>query len=98
VQRDVGGNLAEVLETTVTTRRERSSLRRHVRALSAEGRLSAYVLLAMPFALAAFMFFLRREYLRPLYTHPIGLMMLAGGSVLVVAGAFWMSRMVKIKV
>jgi tight adherence protein B len=98
VQREVGGNLAEVLETTVATMRERDSLRRHVRALSAEGRLSAYVLVAMPFALAAFMFFLRREYLRPLYTHPLGILMLAAGGFLVLAGSFWMSRMVKIKV
>ena len=53
----------------------------------------------MPVALGAFMFVFRREYLRPLYTHPLGLMMLtAGGGADRLVGAFWMSRMVKIKV
>jgi tight adherence protein B len=98
VQREVGGNLAEVLETTVATMRERASLRRHVRALSAEGRLSAYVLVALPFVLAGFMLLFRRDYLRPLYTEPIGLLLLGGGAVLVLVGTFWMSRIVKIKI
>jgi tight adherence protein B len=98
VQREVGGNLAEVLETTVSTMRERESLRRHVRALSAEGRLSAYVLLALPVVLGVFMLAFRRDYLRPLYTSPFGVTMLLAGAGLVVVGAFWMSRMVKIKV
>jgi tight adherence protein B len=97
VQREVGGNLAEVLETTVGTMRERSALRRHVRALSAEGRLSAYVLVALPFLLAGFMFLFRRDYLRPLYTRPLGLAMLAAGAGLVLVGSVWMARMVRIK-
>ena len=98
VQQEVGGNLAEVLTTTVTTIRERNSLRRHVRALSAEGRLSAWILVALPIAAAAFMFVFRREYVRTLYTEPLGLMMLAAGIVLVVLGAAWMSRVVKVEV
>jgi tight adherence protein B len=98
VQREVGGNLAEVLETTVGTMRERSSLHRHVRALSAEGRLSAYVLIALPFALGGFMLLFRRDYLRPLYTQPIGVLMLGVGAGLMAVGAIWMSRMVKIRV
>src|SRR5215831_13893070 len=52
IQREVGGNLAEVLSQTVVTMRERASLRRHVRALSAEGRLSGYILIALPLLLA----------------------------------------------
>jgi tight adherence protein B len=98
VQREVGGNLAEVLETTVATMRERASLRRHVQALSAEGRLSAYVLVALPFLLAGFMLLFRRDYLRPLYASPLGLMLLGAGVVLVLIGMFWMSRIVKIKI
>jgi Flp pilus assembly protein TadB/Mg-chelatase subunit ChlD len=98
IQRETGGNLAEVLETTVDTIRERDRLRRHVRALSAEGRLSAYILVAMPIVLGLWMFTVRREYLRPLWTTPLGLVMLAGSGVLVVVGAFWMSRWVKVEV
>jgi len=98
VQRDVGGNLAEVLSTVVDTMREREALRRHVRALSAEGRLSAWVLIALPIIAALFMFTFRREYLRPLYTTPLGVAMLVGGTTLVVVGSFWMSRVVKVEI
>ncbi|MFC0004183.1 type II secretion system F family protein [Micromonospora siamensis] len=98
IQRDTGGNLAEVLETTVETLRERDRLRRHVRALSAEGRLSAYILVALPIVLAGWMLLVRREYLSPLWTTPAGLVMLVGAAVLMLVGAFWMSRWVKVEV
>ncbi|PWU62165.1 hypothetical protein DLE60_01890 [Micromonospora globispora] len=98
IQRDTGGNLAEVLETTVETLRERDRLRRHVRALSAEGRLSAYVLIAMPIVMAIWMLLTRREYLSPLWTTPIGLTMLIGAALLMVIGIFWMARWIKVEV
>ncbi|MGC5018948.1 type II secretion system F family protein [Micromonospora sp. DT47] len=98
IQRDTGGNLAEVLETTVETLRERDRLRRHVRALSAEGRLSAYVLIALPIVMAIWMLLTRREYLSPLWTTPVGLMMLVGAAVLMVVGIFWMARWIKVEV
>lgn len=98
VQRDVGGALSEVLETAVETMRERGRLRRHVRALSAEGRLSAWVLAGMPVLLAAFMFAFRREYLKPLYTTPIGLTMLVTSVLMMAAGTFWLSRVVRVEV
>jgi tight adherence protein B len=97
IQREVGGNLAEVLQTTVDTMRERGRLRRHVRALSAEGRLSAWVLIGLPLALGAFMFTFRRSYLAPLVTDPLGIAMLVGGAVLFVVGIFWMSRVIKVE-
>jgi tight adherence protein B len=98
VQREVGGNLAEVLSTVVATMRERDGLRRQVRALSAEGRLSAWVLLALPIGTGALMFLFRQEYVRPLYTEPLGIVMLIIGFLLVVAGGFWMSVAVKVEV
>jgi tight adherence protein B len=98
VQRDVGGMLSEVLETAVETMRERGRLRRHVQALSAEGRLSAWVLAGMPVLLAAFMFTARREYLRPLYTTPIGITMLMSAVMMMVLGGFWLSRVVRVEV
>ena len=70
IQRDVGGNLAEVLMTTVTTLRERAATRRQVRALSAEGRLSAWILLALPIGLFALLLVIRTEYLSLLVDHP----------------------------
>jgi tight adherence protein B len=98
IQRSVGGNLAEVLRNTVDTMRERGQLRRQVRALSAEGRLSAYVLIALPLLLGVWMFFTRGSYMRPLYTTPLGLAMLIGGTLLMMVGIVWMRRVIKVEV
>jgi tight adherence protein B len=98
IQREVGGNLAEVLSQTVATMRERASLRRHVRALSAEGRLSGYILIALPLALAAFLLLTDRSYLRPLWTTPIGVLLIIVSAVLFVIGVIWMRAAVKVEV
>jgi len=98
IQREVGGNLSEVLETAVGTMRERARLGRHVRALSAEGRLSAMVLLGMPIVLGGWMFVFRREYLRPLYTEPVGVAMLVTSVLMVIAGGLWLRKLVKVVV
>jgi len=96
IQREVGGNLAEVLQSTVDTMRERGRLRRHVRSLSAEGRLSAWILIGLPIVLSVVMFFTRRNYLAPLFTTSAGLSMLLFGLVLFVAGIIWMTRVIKV--
>jgi tight adherence protein B len=98
IQREVGGNLAEVLRTTVGTMRERAYLRRQVSSLSAEGRLSAYVLIALPLLIGGWFFYSDPSYMRPLYTTLIGLVMLVGSVVLILVGAFWMRRLIKIEV
>jgi Flp pilus assembly protein TadB len=98
IQREVGGNLAEVLQTTVNTIRDRGRLRRHVKSLSAEGRLSGWVLVGLPIVLGTFMFTFRRDYLRPLYTEPLGILMLIGGVGLLGVGIFWMWRTVRVEV
>ena len=77
IQRKIGGNLAEVLTTTASTIRERGFLRRQVHALSAEGRLSAYVLVALPIAVGGFLFIFNPKYMRPLYTTTVGEAMLS---------------------
>lgn len=98
IQRSVGGNLVEVLRNTVDMMRERSGLRRHVRALSAEGRLSAYILIGMPLVVGGWLFLSRGDYMRPLYTTPFGLGMLIGAGILVVLGTVWMRNVVKVEV
>ena len=98
IQREVGGNLAEVLLTTMATMRERAFLRRQVRALSAEGRLSAYILIALPVCVGAWFFYSDSKYMRVLYTTVPGLLMFAGSAVLVVVGALWMRKLINIEV
>ncbi|GLZ35825.1 hypothetical protein Lesp02_80120 [Lentzea sp. NBRC 105346] len=98
IQRQVGGNLAEVLLNTVGTMRDRAKTRRQIRALSAEGRLSAYVLIALPLCLGTWLFLARPDYMRPLHTTLPGWLMLGGAALLVVLGAFWMRKLVKVEV
>lgn len=98
IQREVGGNLAELLTTVAGTLRERDYLRRQVKTLSAEGRLSAYILIALPLGMAAYMFMVRREYIHPLYTTGIGIVMLGAFVVLLGFGWFVMNRIVKVEV
>jgi len=98
IQREVGGNLAELLNTVAETLREREFLRRQVRVLSAEGRLSAWVLGALPIAMFLYMFFVRRDVIRILYTDPRGLILSAAAIVMLALGGFTLSRIVKVEV
>jgi Flp pilus assembly protein TadB len=98
IQRGIGGNLAEVLTTTVTTIRERGYLRRQVHALSADGRLSAYILIALPVVIGGFLFLTKRSYMRPLYTTHVGELMLVGAIVLEAIGTALMRQMIKIEI
>jgi tight adherence protein B len=98
IQREVGGNLAETLGTTARTLRERESLYRQVRALSAEGRLSAYILIALPFCIFFYMLWINPAYISLLWTTLPGIVMSVGAMVMLVIGIFWMRSMVKIEV
>jgi len=94
----VGGNLSVILDTAATTIKGRHALSREVRALSAEGRLSAYVLLALPVGVFAFLLVFRREYVSQLWTHPLGIAMLSALVILMVLGWLWMRAVVRIRV
>lgn len=96
--REVGGNLAEVLDTAVHTMRERAQLRGQVKALSAEGRFSAKVLIALPLLMAAYLLVFKRGYLAPLYSTGVGIVLLIIGGTLLLVGAVWLTRMTKIEV
>jgi Flp pilus assembly protein TadB len=98
IQRETGGNLAEVLGNTVETMRERAMLKRHVRGLSAEGRLSAIILVSLPIFIGGWIFLTRRSYLRPMYTSTVGIIMFIIAALLVVGGALWMRKLVKVEV
>ncbi|MGN6633942.1 MAG: type II secretion system F family protein [Oryzihumus sp.] len=98
IQRQVGGNLAETLRTTAATLRDRESLHRHVRALSAEGRLSAYVLIAMPVGIFLYMTQVNRPYVSLLWTTPLGLVLSVVGLVQLAIGMVWMRHVVNVEV
>jgi tight adherence protein B len=98
IQRQVGGNLAETLRTTAATLREREFLRRHVRALSAEGRLSAYILTALPILIFLYEVNVNREYISLLWSTTIGWVMIIAALISMAIGIFWMSKTVKVEV
>jgi tight adherence protein B len=98
IQRQVGGNLAELLASVAATMREREYMRRQVAALAAEGKLSAWVLGGLPPAFLLYLLVGNREYVMPMFTEPIGWLMLGGAALLLSIGAFWMSRLIKVEV
>ena len=98
IQQETGGNLASLFDTLAETMVQRLQLRRQVRALTAEGRLSAYILGIMPLALGVFIFVVDRPYELILFHSTPGKFMLVGGLVLAVVGFYWMYRTVKVEV
>ena len=98
IQRDSGGNLTEVLSNLSRLIRDRLKLLARVRVLSAEGRLSAWILGLMPFALAALMNAFNPKFMSPLWTDPIGITVVKYMLVLMVIGVLIMRKIVKIRV
>jgi tight adherence protein B len=94
----VGGNLANTLRTTSKTLREREELYRHVRALSAEGRLSSYILIGLPIALFFWMLKVNYEYISLLWNHPLGWAMSAAALISIGIGIAWMRKVVEVQV
>jgi tight adherence protein B len=86
VQHEVGGNLAQILDSVGDTLRERFELRRQVEALTAQQRLSSVVLTVLPFALLTFLFVMDRAFVDPLFREPLGRLMLALAGVMVFLG------------
>lgn len=97
IQREVGGNLSTILETAARTIKARQSLRAEVRTLSAEGRLSAYVLIALPLGVLLFLVILRPQYVSALWSDPLGWALLIGLAIAFVVGWLWTRAIVRIK-
>jgi tight adherence protein B len=98
VQRTTGGDLAEVLDKIGRLIRQRFELHGHVQALTAEGRLSGLVLLALPPVLLVFQAFTNYDYVGVLFHTPVGVKMLAGTAVSQLIGAWVIKKIVAIKV
>ena len=97
VQREVGGNLAELLDTVGETMVQRERLRRDVKALTAEGRMSAILLGFLPPGIGFMMYTLNPGYMQSLFHDSMGKMMLVGASALAVVGFLWMKKMIEIE-
>ena len=97
IHREVGGNLAEVLDAVGHTIRERNAIRRQVKALSAEGKLSAIVLMALPFGVTFFISLSNPAYIAKFTESVTGYAMLAAAVLMLLVGGLWLKSTVKIK-
>jgi tight adherence protein B len=97
IHREVGGNLAEVLDAVGHTIRERNAIRRQVKALSAEGKLSAIVLMALPFGVTAFISMTNPAYIGRFTESLMGYAMLGAAGLMLVVGGLWLKKTVAIK-
>ncbi|WP_237715204.1 type II secretion system F family protein [Arthrobacter sp. TB 23] len=97
IHREVGGNLATVLDQVGQTIRERNQIRRQVVALAAEGKLSALILMGLPFVLGGVLLLISPGYMDPLLQHPIGFILMGASVILLIVGAIWLKKVISIK-
>jgi tight adherence protein B len=97
IHREVGGNLADVLDQVGQTIRERNQIRRQVKALSAEGKISAIVLMVLPFALGGILLVISPGYMDPFVETPVGLVLMGASAVLLTLGGLWLRKVVSFK-
>jgi len=98
IQRDTGGNLAEILEQVGKTIRERNKLAKKVRAISAEGRLSSWVMMAVPPVLGTYLAFMNSKMFKEAFFNSAGLLIIAFCVVLYAVGFFWIRKLVSVEV
>jgi tight adherence protein B len=98
LQRQTGGSAAEVLDRVTETIRERGELRRLISSLTAQGRLSRWILTFLPVILLAAIGLLNPSYAAPLFTEPLGRVLLTVAGILIIAGSLLIRRIVDIKV
>ena len=97
VQREVGGNLAEILEKVAGTMRARFTIRRQVRVFTVQGRMSGYILAALPIVVGSFIFLINNEYMSVLFEHPIGKALLGFAAFLQFVGFLWIRKIVNVE-
>jgi tight adherence protein B len=98
IQRETGGNLAEVLEKCATLIRERFRLKKEIRVKTAQGRLTGWILSVLPLALGGLLFLIKPEVISLLWKRPIGVKMLYAGGMMIASGAIIIRRIVNIRV
>jgi tight adherence protein B len=97
INREVGGDLGEILDSVGGTIRDRTRIRRRIKSLSAEGRVSAVILGVLPIALAGIITMINPSYLGELTASLPGKVMIVGGLIAMVCGIFWMREITKPK-
>ncbi|MET4093200.1 type II secretion system F family protein [Arthrobacter sp. UYCu712] len=97
INREVGGNLAEVLDQVNETIRERSEIKGHIKSLAAEGKFSAYILMAMPIGIVVMLMLVNPGYMNVMFTHPLGWTMIVASVILMVIGGLWMRKIIDLK-
>ncbi|MBT8159203.1 MULTISPECIES: type II secretion system F family protein [Arthrobacter] len=97
INREVGGNLAEVLDQVNETIRERSEIKGHIKSLAAEGKFSGYILMALPFGIVTMLMVVNPGYMEPMFTHPLGWGMIAASAILMTIGGLWMRKIIDLK-
>lgn len=98
IQRETGGNLAEIIDSLGRLIRKRFELKKKVKALSADGRISAVILMSLPFVMALVLHLISPGYLAPLFTDPLGQTMVGAAATMMILGGIVMKRMIAIKV
>ncbi len=98
IQREVGGNLAEVLDNLANVIRVRFNIRRQLRVYTAQGRFSGYVLALLPIATGAAIYSLNPPYIRLLFTDPVGKLMLLSAVIFQIIGFLWIRKIVDIEI
>jgi tight adherence protein B len=98
IQRETGGNLAEILDNLAHVVRERFKILRQVRVHTAHGRFTGYVLLALPAALAVALMFINPEHMNLLFKEEMGRQMIMGAIVMQSVGYVWIRQVIKIEV
>jgi tight adherence protein B len=98
IQREVGGNLAEVLDNLASVIRARFTIRRQLRVYTAQGRFTGYTLALLPIIVGTVIYMLNPSYMKLLFTHPLGKMMVTVAAVMQVIGYYWIRRIVDIEI
>jgi tight adherence protein B len=98
IQRDTGGNLAEILDNLAHVVRERFKIQRQVRVHTAHGRITGFVLLALPAFLAIALSIINREHMRPLFEEPMGRTLILVTIIMQLIGFVWIRKVIKIEV
>ncbi len=98
IQREAGGNLSEIMSNVSLLIRQRLKLLGDIRTMSAEGRLSAWILCLLPVVIAGVFFIASPDYLRQFFDDPAGPMMLGAGALMMLLGVLWMRQLIRIRV